>query len=97
MASYVRVPLNSQAVLAMDFENAAGALADPTEVKLYVVDPEGVRSTYVYTSDQLTRASTGKYNKSFVVNKGGYWHWRWEGTGAVEAEDEGRFYVPLAV
>lgn len=75
--------------IQVEFRNEAGVLTNPTTTTLKTIDPAGVLVTYAQAA--LTNPSTGKWNKSVLANKEGIWHWRWEGTGAVDAVDEGSF------
>jgi hypothetical protein len=79
--------------LVVAFTNEAGAAADPTDVLLDVLDPTGFSRTYAYSGLDITRTGTGAYSRSVTPDLSGVWQWRWRGTGAVTAVDEGSFRV----
>ena len=70
------------------FRDAAGALADPTTTTLTVMAPDGTLSTPTPVKD-----STGTYHADVPVTASGSWAYRWLGTGAVAAAEEGTFSV----
>jgi hypothetical protein len=75
------------------FRNAASTLTDPTTITLIVRDPDDELTTYIYPDD-LSRVSQGTYRlTALLLDKSGTWFYRWEGTGAVEAIDEGAIFV----
>lgn len=74
--------------LKVDFTDADGAPADPSAVGLRV-KRDGVTSTYT----DAVQDSTGAYHKDVNVDAPGVWTYRWTGTGAVQAAEEGRFFV----
>jgi uncharacterized protein YfaS (alpha-2-macroglobulin family) len=75
------------------FFEVAGERTDPTTVTLRVRRPNG--SVTVYTTGQLTKVATGHYRLELTPAKTefGRWVYRWEGTGACEAQIEGSFRV----
>ncbi len=72
----------------VDFKNAAGAAAAPTTVVLTVLKPNGTTSTPAVTTPSL-----GRYEATVAIDQSGTWTYRWVGTGAVAAAEEGSFYV----
>lgn len=72
------------------FKNAAGALTDPTAVTCTVQDPAGA-----VTTPAANRASAGVWtaNVDLTSAVAGTWWFRFAGTGAVQATEEGWFYV----
>ena len=72
-----------RARLKATFSDDAGALADPTAVVLRIKDPTGAVTTPAPTRDSL-----GVYSYALSLNAEGEWHYRFEGTGAVEAAGE---------
>lgn len=74
--------------LAVEFTDADGAPADPTAVSLRVKHGS---TTDVYTDAETD--STGAYHKDVEATAPGAWSYRWIGTGAVQAAEEGRFFV----
>ena len=71
----------------------SGAATDPTTVTLIVQDPAGTETSYTYAAGQVTKAATGSYYKEIQLNTSGTWHYRWVGTGACAAVDEGYLYI----
>lgn len=65
--------------------------ADPTELELLVLDPEG--ETETYTIDDLTRVSAGIYAYSIEVQTPGIWHYRFIAKAPFKASSEKSFIV----
>ncbi len=76
--------LGQAVTITATFRNASGVPADPTAVALEVTAPDGTTATYTYAGAQVTKASTGVYTRSIALSLPGAWHYRWEGTGAIE-------------
>ena len=68
-----------------------GEPEDPDTVSLQFKSPCHVIS--VIPSGDITRDSTGNYHYGFLPTAPGYWSYRFEGTGAVEAAEETMFEV----
>lgn len=81
------------------FKNAAGTATDPTAVNFKYTKPAGTTVTLVYLTDAaLVKDSTGNYHVDLDVTDAGWWHYRFIGTGAVQAVDDGEFMVaPKAI
>lgn len=62
---------------------------DPTTVTLTVHKPDGTSTPYTYALGQVMKESTGNYYKDVDLDQAGIWHYKWEGTGACQAVDEG--------
>ena len=77
--------------LDVEFRNIAGALADPTTVKIRVTTPSGV--TTEYDLPPVVKDSTGKYHYDATITEAGKWLYRGIGTGAVEASGNHIFFV----
>lgn len=80
------------------FTNAAGAPADPTTVNLlWKVGSGGAVTTWTRPAagpdTQIVKDATGVYHADIPVVEAGVHYFRWEGTGAVVAAEEGRFSV----
>lgn len=77
------------------FKNSAGTLTDPTTVVLkWRVGPDGAVTTWTYLTDaQIVRGSVGLYRADITVTAAGLHYFRWVGTGAVVAAEEGTFSV----
>ena len=73
--------------LSVEFTNSSGTAVDPDAVSLWYDDPSG-NPTEVSSP---TKASTGNYYYDLTLDEAGQWLWRWEGTGANAAVDQGRF------
>lgn len=75
------------------FTNAAGAPADPTTVRLKWRRFDAV-TTWTYGVDsQVVKDSVGVYHADIPVIDPGTYFFRWEGTGAVVAAEEGTFFA----
>jgi hypothetical protein len=72
------------------FKNAGGTLTNPTAVVCTVRDPAGAVTTPAPSS-----SSTGIWtaNVDLTGAVAGVWFVRWAGTGAVQASEEGWFFV----
>jgi len=75
------------------FTNVSGTATDPTTVTLKIKAPGTALATYTYALSQVTKSTTGVYYKDISLATVGIWHYRWEGTGAVESATEGWFEV----
>jgi len=74
------------------FTNAAGALTDPTVVRLKWRAAGGATTTWIYGTDsQIVRDSVGMFHADIPVVAAGLHYFRWEGTGAVIAAEESTF------
>jgi hypothetical protein len=75
-----------------------GTLTDPTAVKLRYQKPGGSEVTLTYGSSpatSITKTATGKYEAYVTIDEYGPWYYRWIGTGAVVAQEEGTFDVKV--
>ena len=66
---------------------------DPTTITLRIKNPANVTTIYTYGAAEITRDDTGIYYKEISVNDDGMYHYRFEGTGTVEATSEHKFKV----
>ena len=72
------------------FKNAAGTATDPTTITFKLQSPAAVVTSYVYPTDaQLVRDSAGVYHVDVPLAAAGVWYYRFEGTGAVAATEDG--------
>jgi hypothetical protein len=72
------------------FKNAAGAATDPTTITFKLQKPDATLTTYVYPTDaQLVKDSVGVYHVDVPLAAAGVWYYRFEGTGAVAATEDG--------
>ena len=71
----------------------SGTATDPTTVTLRIQTPAGVDTPYTWAGGTVTKDATGVFSKDIVASESGVWVYRWEGTGAVSATDEDRFFV----
>jgi hypothetical protein len=77
------------------FSDEAGTTAtDPTTITFKFKNPAGTTTTYVYGTDsQLVKIGTGRYRVDVSGSSAGVWWYRFEGTGTVQAADEGQFLI----
>ena len=68
-------------------------LVDPTIVTLFLQDPTGAVTSYLYPGP-VTRAGVGVYQYTFTPPMPGQWVFQWRGTGVVTASS---FLTPFAV
>lgn len=81
--------------LTAAFNNAAGAPADPTTITL-TLSVNGAVSTLTYGASAIVKDSTGVYHYDYLVPTALNMYeilYRWAGTGAVTAAQEGMFYA----
>lgn len=80
--------------ITADFTNQAGSPTDPTAVICKIKTPGGTVTTYTYGTDpEIVKDSVGSYHLDHIATQEGTYKYRWEGTGAVQAAEDGRFYV----
>lgn len=71
-----------------------GVAADPTAVTLRVKRQSDAEAVYTYGVDAIVvKDAVGEYHADLDPNQPGWWRWRWEATGSVEAAAEGMFEV----
>jgi hypothetical protein len=79
------------------FANSNGAVTDPTTVIFKHKDPTGNIASFTYagtgTNTALTKLATGTYSLSWSLDEEGLWHYRWEGSGTIQAAEEGMLTV----
>lgn len=67
---------------------------DPGAVSVQIEQPDGTITTFTYLSgSEIVRYGTGQYRVDFTIDQAGRWTYRWLGSGAIQAVDEGEFYV----
>jgi len=86
MSNYV---VGTQLRLIATFTDVNGNLVDPTSVTLYVKDPTGAVSTIV----GVIRQGPGVYYFDYYFVISGVFHYRYVGTGAVVAANEGTISI----
>ncbi len=75
----------------------SGTDTDPTTVKCFYKDPNGVVTTLTYGIDNaLVKDSTGKYHVDIFTSVVGNWWYRFEATGSVIAANEAEFVISLS-
>ena len=75
-----------------------GVRTDPTAVVFKIQDPSGNETTYTYGVDAaLVKDSTGVYYVFYVMDEGGEWTVRFNGTGADYDAVEYSFNVNASV
>ncbi len=73
------------------FTDKDGEFGNPTVTTFKITDPSGDTTTYVYSIDEeLVRDSTGHFHVDISIDQAKTWYYRWEGTGALQAAEEGR-------
>lgn len=76
------------------FTNAAGVATDPTTVTLEWRRAGGATTTWVYGTDvEVVRDAAGTFHADIPIAERGLHYYRWVGTGAVQAAEEGTFLV----
>jgi hypothetical protein len=94
----VRVQTYSGTVGAPEggFRNSAGALADPTTVTLLWRRHGEADTTWIVTAGQIVKEAEGLYHADITVAEPGLHYFRWVGTGAIVAAEEGTFSATSA-
>lgn len=85
-------PVGSSVLLSSAFQTTAGVPVDPSTVTLRVKDTL-TNTEQIFTTSQLTHVSAGVFQYAIVCMKYGVWFYRFEGTGAAVAVQEGNFTV----
>ena len=80
--------IGDQVRLSVAFTNSAGVATDPTTVTITIRKPDQTTST----PTALTSA-TGTWYTDVTLDQTGNWYYRFAGTGALVAAEEGEFYV----
>lgn len=78
------------------FTNLSDVPADPTTITLKIRVDDSTISTFVFGSSAMVKDSVGNYHYDYTVpttNTTCKVEYRWEGTGAVVAIQEGMFYA----
>jgi len=69
-------------------------VTDPASVYLYLRAPDGTLTTLQYGVDgSVVKVSTGVYRYDYSATTRGDVYYRWSGTGAAQAAEQGAFYV----
>lgn len=85
--------VNDDVTESVEFE-ASSVDTDPTTVKFRVQKPDGTERTYLYGTDiEVVKTATGKYTITLNPDTPGLYHFRWEGTGNLDAFFDGAFNV----
>lgn len=59
--------------------DAAGQPIDPDLLRIKVMAPNDVSTTYTYGSGaDVVREGIGRYYIDILLTASGHWHWRWE-------------------
>jgi len=82
--------------LTAEFTDLAKAPTDPTTVLFSYRNPDGVitRHSWSGVDGVIVQDGTGLFHADIpqpVIS--GVWYYRWEGTGAVDAAGEHKFYI----
>lgn len=79
------------------FANSGGTAADPSNVFFKIKDPTGTIGTYTMsgtgTNTDLVKDSVGNYHIDVTLDESGIWHYRWQGTGTLDAAEEDQLKV----
>lgn len=94
MAVAPTVDVGDTVRFSVEFRDASDQLADPSAVTFRWKLPDasgGTEASYVYVTDaELVKSATGQYYVDLAISDDpGTWKWRWVGTGALGAADEG--------
>jgi len=71
-----------------------GVNTDPTAVYLYIRSATGALTTLQYGVDgAIVKSATGVYRYDYSASAAGNVTYRWAGTGAAQAAEQGSFFV----
>lgn len=80
-----------------NFKNSVPADTDPTTVVFKLKDPSGTITTYTYggtgSNTLVVKDNTGDYHADVTLDESGVWHYRWFGTGVLDAAEEEELLV----
>lgn len=81
-----------------NFTGIDGTATSPTSVIFKVRNPALTIVTYVYgTGTDVVLSTTGEFYSDISLSTAGEWRYRWEGSGAIQAADEGPIFVDESV
>lgn len=84
--------------LTAEFTDADDAAIDPDTVRVRWQSPDLSFALRVYLTDtDVIRDAAGKYHCDVDASDPGEWQFRWEGTGAGQAAEQGKFTVAASV
>lgn len=93
MAHDTRFDIGDRVRMRAEFRDVDGFVADPTTVTLAVLRPGDTESIDVGTAQD----ATGVYHGDHEPDTAGTWTYRFAGTGALVAAEEGTFAVRTRV
>lgn len=64
---------------------------DPTDVTLYIQNPDGTVDEFTYLDSQIVRDGVGLYHYDLPNPESGYYYYRFEGSGTIVAASNGQF------
>lgn len=88
--------VGSTVQLSATFKNFAGAVADPSTIKVIYKNPSGETAESSFASSGSggwTKTSTGVYTFDLEVTEAGKWTYAFEGSGAVDVYSSSVFRV----
>jgi hypothetical protein len=66
-----------------DFINSlTGVYIDPTTINLFVINPNGVTTTYTWPAGTITRVALGHFYQQLTPSVSGVWTYKWQALGA---------------
>ena len=63
----------------------SGVYADPSSIRLYILNPTGVETTQNWPGGNVVRDSLGHFHFVMTTSIAGIWFYKWQGMGAVAA------------
>lgn len=80
--------------ITAEFRSLSGTLTDPTTVGFKLRSPRGTVTRLEYNVDPgVVRDGVGIYHTDVDLYLPGTWCYRWEGTGTLQAAEEGTIVV----
>lgn len=90
-----KIEIGEKIPLSITFtDEADGSPVDPTCIKIKIMTPSDVDTTYTYgTNASLQRESVGVYYINLFPDEAGRWRYHWLSTGVGQAARAGSFNV----
>jgi hypothetical protein len=84
--------VGQRVVLECEFR-LKGVRTDPSIVTLTARSPSGVVTSENYPTNEIVKRGVGQYDGIMVLDEPGYWQFRMEGAGVVDAVQELTVFV----
>lgn len=72
---------------------ATGLAGDPAAVTLWMLDPNGVQSSFTWAGGQIVRDGVGAYHLDFAPDVTGRWTYKWQGALPIEVTSPDQYFI----